>query len=373
MKNRVLLIDFSNRLFGLDLMRATAIILVVLSHIRWLIPSRTENTESILSTCGTIGVEIFFVLSGYLIGSIFLKQYFKSDLSSKSILNFWKRRWLRTLPNYYLILIVKILIFYFYFRYLPKIELWKYFFFIHNFNNELPLFFMESWSLSIEEFSYLLLPLSFVLISLLKNNNKEKLSSYVILLLITLCFGFRVHYNNSDLGLSVYNWNHILRTSVIYRIDAIFFGVLAANIHIRYKNYWNNYKPLYFLVGFIILILVNTLPLSLLSFENYSSFWNVYYFPINSIAIGLTLPLLSSIETKSQKILFPITFISVISYSIYLIHYSIILYLMKYYFPTKGLNTSELGLYIFIYLSVVIICSYLLYRFFEKPIMDLRN
>ena len=60
------------------------------------------------------GVELFFVLSGFLIGGILIKTFQKDNsFGIKTISNFWIRRWFRTLPNYDLILILNIIVVYF--------------------------------------------------------------------------------------------------------------------------------------------------------------------------------------------------------------------------------------------------------------------
>ncbi|MBT8377560.1 MAG: acyltransferase family protein, partial [Bacteroidia bacterium] len=100
----------SQRIFGLDVVRAIAILLVLISHSTILIfPESNSNAVFAIQFFGTIGVDIFFVLSGYLIGRILLKQLQTQDFSFKNVLYFWIRRWFRTLPNYYLILIVNII------------------------------------------------------------------------------------------------------------------------------------------------------------------------------------------------------------------------------------------------------------------------
>ena len=63
-------INYSKRIFGLDIMRAVAILLVVFSHALWIVPEKTGIIPDLLSLSGVIGVEIFFVLSGFLIGRI---------------------------------------------------------------------------------------------------------------------------------------------------------------------------------------------------------------------------------------------------------------------------------------------------------------
>ena len=93
----------TTRNFGLDLFRAFAILLVVLSHGKFLL-NRTvlENFPYVKMLDG---VDLFFVLSGFLIGGILLKSS-SEGLNWPGVAHFWKRRLLRTLPNYYLILLL---------------------------------------------------------------------------------------------------------------------------------------------------------------------------------------------------------------------------------------------------------------------------
>src|SRR5437868_4314520 len=93
---------------GLDLMRALAITLVllhhfllpVLRHASWVVP---------FFGWGFIGVDIFFALSGFLIGRILLKLDSTVARRPRELLRFWARRWLRTLPIYYVILPARVL------------------------------------------------------------------------------------------------------------------------------------------------------------------------------------------------------------------------------------------------------------------------
>lgn len=76
-----------NRNFGLDVIRASAIILVLIAHIRYFfVHSYSDDNAFIVS--GFLGVELFFVLSGFLIGQIVLKD-FEYKISLKKIKNFY--------------------------------------------------------------------------------------------------------------------------------------------------------------------------------------------------------------------------------------------------------------------------------------------
>ena len=140
---------------------------------------------------GTIGVDLFFVLSGFLIGKIILKQLEKRKTTFKDFGYFWFRRWFRTLPNYYLVLTINILLYFlFYGNIVPSV--WRFFVFLQNFSEGQIDFFTESWSLSIEEFSYVLGPLLlYVSLLFFKHCTKHKLFLLVTGLIIVGLFLLR--------------------------------------------------------------------------------------------------------------------------------------------------------------------------------------
>ena len=98
----------SSRIYGLDILRAFAILFVVLDHSKHTLQNSNSEIISGISQSYSWyirylvfdGVSIFFVLSGFLIGSILIKTFDRGDLSFKSLVNFWIKRWMRTLPNY---------------------------------------------------------------------------------------------------------------------------------------------------------------------------------------------------------------------------------------------------------------------------------
>jgi len=100
--------DYEKRVFGLDLMRALAIIFVVIGHGGWILDKANTNFPWIRFIDG---VELFFVLSGFLIGGILIKIFQNTEsLNLNTIWDFWIRRWFRTLPNYYLVLVLNIVV-----------------------------------------------------------------------------------------------------------------------------------------------------------------------------------------------------------------------------------------------------------------------
>jgi peptidoglycan/LPS O-acetylase OafA/YrhL len=98
---------------------------------------------------GYFGVDLFFVLSGWLIGGQCLRGHL-------SIPEFWRRRWLRTLPSYFAVLLTAVA-----FGWLKISTLPTHLLFIQNYTQ--PRAWGTSWSLCVEEHFYLILPLILVL------------------------------------------------------------------------------------------------------------------------------------------------------------------------------------------------------------------
>ena len=359
-----------NRIFGLDLMRAIAISLVVFSHCVYFSSDISGIAFTLLNYAGLFGVEIFFVLSGFLIGRILYRKFVIEEFTKEKLLNFWKRRWLRTLPNYYLILVVNIILGYFVFKDLPD-DLWKYFIFIQNFASEQSSFFYESWSLSIEEFSYLIGPiLLYLTVFLPLRISKQKIFLIVSLLIILLFVISKIQYHNSTSFNSMLEWTVQLKSVVVYRLDAVYYGFIAAYISIVYSEFWKGNRIKFLIFGILLFIGFN-LVISIFEVSN-QFVWNVFYLPINSIAIAFSLPFLSNLQLKKGVIYKTITFISLISYSIYLVHFTVVLKIMKLYL-TDSLLIGRFSFVIIIYLSSTLLISYLLFVLFERPILNLRK
>lgn len=144
------------RQHGLDLIRAAAIAWVMLYHAKTmaLIPSAGPG----LASFGWMGVDLFFVLSGFLIASQLLKPW--ADGSRPQYSRFVLRRAFRTLPAFFVVLLL-------YFA-LPQLReaqdiqpFWQFLTFTENlmFDPSSPKAFDHVWSLCVEEQFYLIFPL----------------------------------------------------------------------------------------------------------------------------------------------------------------------------------------------------------------------
>jgi peptidoglycan/LPS O-acetylase OafA/YrhL len=146
-------LDDRQRIHGLDTLRALAVTLVVLHHYVLFVSER--STFGWVGDIGWVGVDLFFALSGYLIG----KQIFSGIASPAGfgIGRFYARRLLRTLPNFYVVLAL-----YYCWPWFrdgaAMLPLWRYLSFTQNILLVPGSAFTHAWSLCIEEQFYLLLP-----------------------------------------------------------------------------------------------------------------------------------------------------------------------------------------------------------------------
>ena len=363
----------TKRIFGLDLLRVLSIVLVLTSHTSWIYPPSSSLLAKAVDMCGFFGVELFFVLSGFLIGSIIFKQFISENYSFKVTITFLYRRLIRILPNYYLIILVNCVIGYLVGYSIS--ESWKYFLFFQNFATPLLPFFPESWSMPIKEYGYLIAVLLLYISSkIFTSVSRKTIFLAVIIVMILFFFVAKIYYNFHTQNTTMAQWDLALRSVVIYRIDTVLMGVVFGFVSCEYPEFWKKNKFNFAVIGlaliFVLLFCLGYLKLKIL---NFPLFWNVICLPLNTLGLICFLPLFSSWKLGPIQLRKPVEFISEISYAIYLLHYSIVLFLMKHYIDTSHFNMFQLHLFTLIYLIITIFLSYLLYNYFEKPMTRLRD
>ncbi len=359
------------RIFGLDVMRCLAILFVVFTHSLDLLPkSINKNYFSFLPFPD--GVAVFFVLSGFLIGGILIKILEKDKASFKTLLSFWKRRWIRTLPAYFLVLIIILVLSFLVIDNFNEKEIFSYFIFSQNIFTPHPAFFVEAWSLSIEEWFYLLTPvLIFFCMGILKLAPKK---SVLIVIIAVIIFSISVRYYRylTIEVSSVEIFGKIFRGQVVTRLDNLMFGVLCAYIAFYHTTTWIRYKNQTFVLGLLLILLNIYIPK--FYFPASVFYWCNLSFIFTATAIGLTLPWLSQLKKGKGMLYKFVTYTSLISYSMYLIHGALILHLIlaRIRFLQSPIITVAVLRYIF-YWIIIYAFSILLYKYFEKPIMLMRS
>ena len=359
-----------NRVYGLDVLRALAILFVVYGHGYNLISGDVSLTLYLLPNLD--GVTIFFVLSGFLIGRILLRTVAKHDFDGRMLVQFWIRRWFRTLPNYFAVLIFLVIAFSLLGSPQPE-GLIRYFFFAQNVAWPQPAFFVEAWSLSIEEWFYLCIPIPLYLSTKIPNVDKRKLMLFWISAVIVLVTVFRIyrvqHFGYSTIG----DWDEELRKQVVTRMDSLMFGVLGAYLSLYEAALWRSVAKPAFLVGIALMVADKALSVA----ENIA-YLNYLGLTVGAVATLLLLPALSAWRDSTGRVTSAITLISVISYSMYLLHLApvqgVILPLVtRTVAPICSVCSQNHLLQYAMYWVVTLACSFLLYRYFERPTTMLRE
>lgn len=357
------------RIFGLDAMRATAISMVVIGHLAWLFPGLPATVSMILSLLAFFGVEVFFVLSGFLIGRILISEFTREEFGWPRMRNFIRRRWLRTLPAYFLVLLLNIALAFWASQDLPG--LWRYFFFVQNLAWPMPLFFPESWSLSVEEFAYVLLPFALLLFAGAAPKRLNRFAA-IVWMLILISMIAKLMYHFSGPSTSMQQWNLALKAVAVFRLDAILIGVMAAWLSVEYGNLWRRLRYGFAAIGLagVAFFTAGVGALGLF-IEKVPLFWDVIYLPGLSLVFALFLPLAHSMRVR-PRFLGWVSTLAAMSYAMYLLHYSLILQLFNHWLPQNAGVKLRMAT-AFFYLSTVVVASWVFYRFFEKPILTWRD
>lgn len=309
-----------NRIFGLDILRSVAILFVIILHTNAFLPN---SVQPIIGYLVFDGVGVFFVLSGFLIGGILIKDLNRYRFNIKTLRTFWIKRWSRTLPNYFLYLFLSVLLIPILYSDFDLLWLINYSTFTHNLFSAPPYaFYGHSWSLSVEEWFYLLTPLLMLLVYKLSNFSLQKVFLTTLILIIFIINFFRIKYffDNPNFNYELFQ---NLRYAVFYRFDSLMYGILGAYIYYYYFDYWNRVKKISLKIGIVLFFL------SYLTFlkEDYL-YRTIITFNLTSIIVLLFLPSLSLYKQTNSVWRIPITYISLISYSWYLSN-SIIIDILK--------------------------------------------
>ena len=175
------------RIPSLDGLRAISISLVVLSHlIKW-----KHISLELVGSYGALGVHVFFVLSGYLITNLLLREYART--STISLRDFYIRRAFRIFPAAFVFLAVVIVL---YWHEMRWYHVGAALFYVANMDISRPWVFGHLWSLSIEEQFYLLWPFA------LKKWQRHKTAILLCVFLATPVFRAALHAFKVHNGIS---------------------------------------------------------------------------------------------------------------------------------------------------------------------------
>ncbi|MEY2574262.1 MAG: hypothetical protein QOJ87_2475 [Verrucomicrobiota bacterium] len=364
----------SGRVFGLDLLRAAAIMMVVCAHGFVVLYPHFGEPLGFFGHGGFYGVELFFVLSGFLIGQILIRA--AGDLGrAGAVASFYVRRWFRTLPLFFLFLIVNIVFERLFRAHAVGVgEGLSHGFFLRNLTGFHMTFFPESWSLAIEEWFYLLFPAALWL--------GLKLTKRFDAVFLSAAFSFLAFSTIARLLAApdpAATWSDELRMVVIYRFDALMIGMLGAWLSLRFQKTWLRVAPVCAFGGVVLLVAMYATLWKLenghLQFGEDSFFARTFRFSLVSLGFALLLPWASAWKLAGEN---PgstvVRKIALWSYGLYLVHLPVFLLVTR-----AGLGADApmslakaLGSFV-LQIGGAVLLSALLYRFFEAPCTRLRE
>lgn len=334
-----------------DGLRSIAVLVVILYHANFAFFSG-----------GYIGVDVFFVISGYLISSIIYKEILNNDFK---FLSFYERRIRRIFPMMFTILIVTIpiaFIFYSpqelrnYFQsvlstvtYSSNIYFWKKTGYFSQAIDSLPL--IHTWSLAVEEQYYIVFPIIFVIAAKIGKWFVNVSFAFIAILSLFLCFQIFIGSEINFFFMPMRAWELLA----------------GAGLSLRQSEYYSDsikrgwfYNALSFIgLGFILFASIY--------FDNNT----LYPGPLTLIPIIGTVFLIYSLssETLLGKIFSHsiIVHLGLLSYSAYLIHQP--LFVFYRYLSHTEISVIE---YLFLILLTFVL-SHFTWKYIETPFRDKRN
>ena len=393
---------------AIDGIRAIAVLWVIIFHI-WIFQHNSypellgkvaQNPFLVWITKGDLGVDLFFVISGFLIGTILFKEYKKTQtLNFKS---FYLRRFLRLFPVYFFSMIITL-----YFLHGAGAEkwvtAWSNLLYVNNY--VFKSYMGWTWSLAIEEQFYIVIPF---LIVFLFPKFRKKWILFTVLAIIPVVltyyysvhiFNFEIPYNREIFGdeWQEWFWGYYMLTHLRY--GGLLSGVIAAYIHVNHSEkivdfFTNKTKLSNVLIVFSLLCFAVITSLSLgqaapvkesIFYElprNFVVYYEVIHRELFSYAVVFIMVACMYSKSKiivpinnflSAKIFYPI---AKISYSIYLFH----VMFMEWLFPmfseyAKGSLTNLQIVFVNGVLSLIgsVIVAALMVIWIEEPFNNLKN
>lgn len=358
----------SSRVHGLDTLRALAIMLVFANHYMSFVSH--EPTFGWFSEIGWAGVDLFFALSGYLIGNQVFSALRGPGLS---LPNFYARRLLRTLPAYLVVLAL-----YAYWPYWagnsPHAPWWKYLTFTLNINLKPGTLFSHAWSLCVEEQFYLLLPpiaLAIAAVTRVRASRRIALALGWAALASAIAAGVWLRDGwwqpAMDLGeRGSRSYYTLIYYSTLSRFDELLAGVALAMLRNFHPNLWQRltrHGNWMLAAGAALTALASWLFLA----HHFSWGMSVFGYPLLGLAFAtLLLAALSEGSLLNRTRIPGMGAIAVWSYSIYLTHKQLCILLAEHWEPVDPDSIAVM-------IAASIFVGWLLYFAVEAPFMSLRE
>lgn len=348
------------RKIQLDILRALAIFLVLGHHMPMKPLGAPAIVQSVLSAwqyVGWMGVDLFFVLSGFLISGLLFKEH--AETGGFNLVRFFARRGLKIYPSYYVFLLLA----------LPAVMWIPGLVTPYNLgceavfaSNYFGAVWGHTWTLCIEEHFYIVLALGFFIVNKYKSPYKYFVPGCILLLALPLLMRFAL-----IMQIPYYEKPHY--TSTALRLDALTFGVLLSYYYFKHGEQLKSWMRGRALPAVILGLAL----LSPCALGGHKEFW-FYTLGLTSLYMGwgvlLLLAMSYDVKTNNKGLLL-LSKIGLFSYSIYLWHkpFSGLCSLPGAWWPGHPSDVALLFIYFVGSLGVGIIMS----KCVEWPVLKLRD
>jgi peptidoglycan/LPS O-acetylase OafA/YrhL len=364
--------SLTGRNAGLDTLRALAIVLVFTNHYMLFVSG--GPTFGWFGEIGWTGVDLFFALSGYLIGNQILGGIRRQQGTGGerfSLVRFYARRLLRTLPNFYVVLALYAL--WPYFRgnlVLPP--LWKFLTFTQNIALVPGTAFSHAWSLCVEEQFYFLLPAVALAIAACRRSLLLAWLTVAGALLAGMAirsYLWTHHVGPEEQG--GFNYYTLIYYSSLCRFDELVAGVALALLKNHHAGIWTritSFGNWTLAAGAALLALTWTLFLE----DHYGYAMTVVGYPMLGLSFSLLLVAALSPGSLLQRLRVPgAASIALWSYAIYLTHKTLCVLLRA---PLQDAGWGPDSWQAIVLMSAAsILAGWLLHLLVETPFMKLRD
>ena len=357
-----------DRLAGLDTLRALAILLVMVFHLQWRLP----DSFGPVARFGWTGVDLFFVLSGYLIGSQLLKPV--RDGRGVSLPRFYRNRAYRILPVYLVVLALYVL------WPLWREEsgmspLWQFLTFTENLfadyaKNQA---FSHVWSLCVEEHFYLLLPM---IVLVLARKPAVWKTAAVLAFFFALGLGMRSYeYFHAllPLGRGGNSFSVQYIESIYYptytRLDGLLAGVALALVRVFRPVWWSalSRRANWLLVAGVVLLGCTVWIFT----DRFGPVGAVVGFPLMALGFTLLVPAAADTRFWFGSVHIPgARMLATLAYSLYLTHKEVA-HLDELYLPGM-MSARDWRSVVLMAVSCLVVAA-VLYFAVERPFLALRD
>lgn len=358
------------RLHGLDTLRALAIVLVVIYHLNMqgLLPSAIGPIAQV----GWVGVDLFFVLSGFLIGSQLLKPYLTGE--KPSLKDFYIRRAYRILPAFFAVSLLYFAVPLWREAPGPYAD-WQYVSFTWNLlliGYPKSRAFSHVWSLCVEEHFYLILP---ILILLIMRRPSVRKTVLVLLCILVGGIGLRAWLLHSVIAPSGDEQGLMMMKYIYYptysRLDGLLVGVSLAVVRTFKSRWWFHFTKRGGLLALLgIACVLGALWLCGFEFPDPDLPHSILFaFPVLACGFGLLVASAASEKGFLATRVSGASVLATLAFSLYLTHKSVahaVHLLLPVLTAQTGWKTSG------IYAVTCVGAASLLYFAIERPFIALR-